>query len=74
MTSGPPLRHGHKAVTHDHHPDRRRSPRATASHARPSPQLLGVNVLLEADNGQSAIEAVRRHKPDLVVLDLDIPA
>ncbi len=37
-------------------------------------QLLGVNVLLEADNGQSAIEAVHVDlKPDLVVLDLGHP-
>lgn len=51
----------------DDHPALRLALRAHLS------QLLGVNVLLEADNGQSAIEAVRRHKPDLVVLDLDIP-
>ncbi|WP_454765751.1 response regulator [Cupriavidus campinensis] len=51
----------------DDHPALRLAMRAHLS------QLLGVNVLLEADNGQSAIEAVRRHKPDLVVLDLDIP-
>jgi two-component system response regulator EvgA len=36
-------------------------------------QLLGVTSLLESDNGQSALDAVRQHKPDLVVLDLDIP-
>ncbi|WER49696.1 response regulator transcription factor [Cupriavidus sp. WKF15] len=36
-------------------------------------QLLGMEHILEADNGQCAIEAVRRHKPDLVILDLDIP-
>lgn len=36
-------------------------------------QLLGVEHILEADNGQSAIEAVRKYKPDLVILDLDIP-
>ncbi|WP_423200629.1 MULTISPECIES: response regulator [unclassified Cupriavidus] len=35
--------------------------------------LVGVQTVLEADNGQAAVEAVRRHKPDLVVLDLDIP-
>lgn len=36
-------------------------------------QLLGVEHILEADNGQCAIESVRQHKPDLVILDLDIP-
>ncbi|SDD33806.1 two component transcriptional regulator, LuxR family [Cupriavidus sp. YR651] len=51
----------------DDHPALRLALRAHLS------QLLGVKVLLEADNGQSAIDVVRRHKPDLVVLDLDIP-
>ncbi len=36
-------------------------------------QLLGVEDIVEADNGQCAIEAVRQHKPELVMLDLDIP-
>jgi len=36
-------------------------------------QVLGVNGVLEADNGQAAVEAVRQYTPDLVVLDLDIP-
>ncbi|CAG4893443.1 Virulence factors putative positive transcription regulator BvgA [Paraburkholderia saeva] len=36
-------------------------------------QLLGVTEVCEADNGQDAIDMVRRHAPDLVVLDLDIP-
>jgi two-component system response regulator EvgA len=36
-------------------------------------QLLGVTEVIEADNGQDAIDMVRRHAPDLVVLDLDIP-
>lgn len=36
-------------------------------------QLLGVSRILEADNGQSALDAVRRHQPDLVILDLDLP-
>lgn len=36
-------------------------------------QLLGVADVIEADNGQDAIDMVRRHAPDLVVLDLDIP-
>jgi response regulator RpfG family c-di-GMP phosphodiesterase len=37
-------------------------------------QLLGVTTLLEADNGQGALNLVRQHRPDLVLLDLDIPA
>ncbi len=36
-------------------------------------RLLGVKRVFEADNGRAAIDAVRQHKPDLVVLDLDIP-
>lgn len=36
-------------------------------------QLLGVKRMYEADNGQTAIDAVRQFRPDLVILDLDIP-
>jgi len=36
-------------------------------------QVLGVEAILESDNGQCAIEIVRNEKPDLVILDLDIP-
>jgi two-component system response regulator EvgA len=36
-------------------------------------QLLGVSDVIEADNGQAAIETVRRGVPDIVVLDLDLP-
>ncbi|MEM5429690.1 response regulator transcription factor [Cupriavidus oxalaticus] len=36
-------------------------------------QVLGVDEVLEADNGQSALELVRARMPDLVLLDLDIP-
>ncbi|RWA49920.1 two-component system response regulator [Cupriavidus sp. UYMSc13B] len=36
-------------------------------------QLLGVDEVIEADNGQCAIELVRARAPDLVLLDLDIP-
>lgn len=36
-------------------------------------QLLGVDEVIEADNGQCAIELVRLRMPDLVLLDLDIP-
>ncbi|QEZ44206.1 response regulator transcription factor [Cupriavidus oxalaticus] len=36
-------------------------------------QLLGVDEVLEADNGQSALDLVRARMPDLVLLDLDIP-
>ncbi|CAG9182315.1 response regulator transcription factor [Cupriavidus pampae] len=35
--------------------------------------LEGLQGVLEADNGQDAVETMRAHKPDLVVLDLDIP-
>lgn len=36
-------------------------------------QVLGVSSVLEADNGQAAIDVVRQCRPDLVILDLDIP-
>jgi two-component system, NarL family, response regulator EvgA len=36
-------------------------------------QLLGVQQVFEADNGQSAMEMARQHAPDLIILDLDIP-
>lgn len=36
-------------------------------------QVLGVTGILEADNGQSAIQAVKDSHPGLVVLDIDIP-
>ncbi len=36
-------------------------------------QRLGTDQILEADNGQAAMEAVRNHLPDIVILDLDIP-
>jgi two-component system response regulator EvgA len=36
-------------------------------------QLLGVDEVIEADNGQCAIELVRARMPDLVLLNLDIP-
>lgn len=36
-------------------------------------QVLGVSHILEADNGQTAIEVARQFEPDLAVLDLDIP-
>ncbi|MDT6963764.1 MULTISPECIES: response regulator transcription factor [unclassified Cupriavidus] len=35
--------------------------------------LMEVTQVYEADNGQAAIDHVRQHKPDLVILDLDIP-
>jgi DNA-binding LytR/AlgR family response regulator len=34
----------------------------------------GVEVIGEADNGASALEQIARHKPDLVLLDLQMPA
>jgi len=36
-------------------------------------QVLGITHVLEADNGQAAIEIVRQYTPDVVILDLDIP-
>ena len=36
-------------------------------------QVLGVTGILEADNGQSAIQAVKDSQPGLVILDIDIP-
>ncbi len=35
--------------------------------------MLGITHVLEADNGQAAIEIVRQYTPDVVILDLDIP-
>jgi len=56
-----------KILIVDDHPALRLALRAQLS------QLLGVTALLEADNGQDALDTVRQQKPDLVVLDLDIP-
>lgn len=36
-------------------------------------QLLGVEEVIEADNGQTAVEMARQHTPKLAILDLDIP-
>ena len=36
-------------------------------------QLLGVEEVVEADNGQTAVEMARQHAPSLAILDLDIP-
>jgi two-component system response regulator EvgA len=36
-------------------------------------QLLGVADVLEAENGQTAVELARQHMPDVAILDLDIP-
>lgn len=36
-------------------------------------QLLGVEDVIEADNGQTAVEMARQHTPKLAILDLDIP-
>lgn len=33
----------------------------------------GHHIAAEADNGVDAIQVVRTHKPDLVILDLDLP-
>lgn len=36
-------------------------------------QLLSIEEVIEADNGQTAVELARQCKPDLAILDLDIP-
>lgn len=36
-------------------------------------QLLGVEEVIEADNGQTAVEMARQHAPSMAILDLDIP-
>lgn len=36
-------------------------------------QLLGIREVLEADNGQVAVEMARQFTPHLAILDLDIP-
>lgn len=36
-------------------------------------QLLGIQDVFEADNGQTAMEMARQYAPDLIILDLDIP-
>jgi two-component system, NarL family, response regulator EvgA len=36
-------------------------------------QLLGVDEVIEAENGQAAVEMARQNAPDLAVIDLDIP-
>ena len=36
-------------------------------------QLLGIEEVIEADNGQTAVEMARQHSPSLAILDLDIP-
>ncbi|CAH2922869.1 MAG: DNA-binding response regulator, LuxR family, near polyamine transporter [uncultured Paraburkholderia sp.] len=36
-------------------------------------QLFSVEEVVEADNGQTAVEMARQYKPDLAILDLDIP-
>jgi len=35
--------------------------------------IPGIGEIHEASNGQDALEIMRRHAPDLVILDLDIP-
>ncbi|MEW6344936.1 MAG: response regulator transcription factor [Paraburkholderia sp.] len=36
-------------------------------------QLLGVAEVIEAENGQAAVEMARQNAPDLAIIDLDIP-
>lgn len=51
----------------DDHPALRLALRAQIMH------LLGIKRVHEADNGQDAVDLVRQYKPDLVILDLDLP-
>jgi two-component system, NarL family, response regulator EvgA len=36
-------------------------------------QVSNIGDIVEADNGQEAVEMTRQHLPDLAILDLDIP-
>jgi len=36
-------------------------------------QMLGVSEIIEAGNGQDAVQAVRQAEPGLVILDIDLP-
>lgn len=36
-------------------------------------QMLGIEEVIEADNGQTAVEMARQFAPKLAILDLDIP-
>jgi two-component system response regulator EvgA len=36
--------------------------------------LLGIGTILEAENGRAAIDITRQERPDLIILDLDLPA
>jgi two-component system response regulator EvgA len=36
-------------------------------------QIANIGDIVEADNGQEAVEMTRQHLPDLAILDLDIP-
>ena len=36
-------------------------------------QILGVSQIIEAGNGQEALQAVRDSEPGLVILDIDLP-
>ncbi|MBO9357424.1 response regulator [Bordetella petrii] len=36
-------------------------------------QMLGVSEIIEAGNGQDAVQAVRQSEPGLVILDIDLP-
>jgi two-component system invasion response regulator UvrY len=36
-------------------------------------KMPGINILAEAENGNQAIEAVRNYKPDVVLMDVNMP-
>lgn len=48
-------------------------PLARLSLRRALEELGGVEILAEAENGQEALDAIRRDEPDLVFLDVEMP-
>jgi DNA-binding NarL/FixJ family response regulator len=50
------------------------SPRVRARVVHLLAEASGVEVVAEAQDGREAIELVRSHAPDVVVLDLSLPA
>jgi DNA-binding NarL/FixJ family response regulator len=56
-----------RAIVADSHPVFRRGLRAALEHA------AGVTIAAEADNGEDAIALVRRHHPDVLLLDIRMP-
>src|SRR6185437_8406991 len=51
----------------------RRPPGISDGHQDAAHAMLGVEEVVEADNGQTAVEMARQHAPSLAILDLDIP-